>query len=153
MKKTIVFLATITLLAATAHAADEFVADELLVGFQPGTRGAQANGVRNGLGATKVKAWPEINAEHWHLPPGLAVEQAIRALAANPNVLYAEPNYIVHATDFPNDQRLPELWGLYNFGQTGGTPDADIDAPEAWQVPPGTGSVVVGVIDSGVDYN
>ncbi|MEB3881890.1 S8 family serine peptidase, partial [Lyngbya sp. CCY1209] len=39
-----------------------------------------------------------------------------------------------------------------NTGQTGGTPDADIDAPEAWDVQTGN-DVVVGVIDTGVDYN
>jgi hypothetical protein len=154
MKKGILLLATaIVVLAAAANAADEFVADELLVAFQPGARGAQADGIRNGLRATKKKAWPEINAEHWRLPPGLGVAQAIQALSANPNVVYAEPNYIVHTSIIPNDPRLPELWGLHNIGQTGGTPDADADVLEACQLPPGTGSVVVGVIDTGVDYN
>src|SRR6266568_3069413 len=51
----------------------------------------------------------------------------------------------------PNDPRYPELWGLNNIGQTGGKPDADVDAPEAWDVQTGT-DVVVAVIDTGVDY-
>jgi hypothetical protein len=101
MRKSILLVATIVILAAVANAADEFVAGELLVGFQPGTRGAQANGVRNGLGATRIKTWTELQAEHWHLPPGLGVAQAIQALSANQNVLYAEPNYVVHASDIP----------------------------------------------------
>jgi subtilisin family serine protease len=140
---------------AAANAAEKFVEDELLVGFQPGTPGARADGIRNGLGATRIKSWSQINAEHWHLPPGLGVAQAIQALSANPNVLYAEPNYIVYAVGpatIPNDPH-GDLWGLHNIGQTGGTADADIDALEAWQLPPGNGPVVVGVIDSGVDYN
>src|SRR5262245_26505810 len=95
MKMGILLLASIMALAATANGADEFVADEVLIGFRPGARGARADGIRNGLAATKVKAWPEIDAEHWHLPPGLGVERAIKALSANPNVLYAEPNYVV----------------------------------------------------------
>jgi subtilisin family serine protease len=145
-------IATLAILTVAAHAADEFVADELLVAFQPGTRGAQADGILNGLRATRIKAWPEVGAEHWHLPPGLGVPQAIQALSANPNVLYAEPNYTLHATDVPNDPRLPEMWGLHNIAQSGGTADADIDAVEAWSVRTDANSVVVGVSDSGIDY-
>jgi hypothetical protein len=147
MKKGILLVTTLAFFAVAADAADEFVADELLIAFRPGTRGAQADGIRNGLRATRIKAWAHIQAEHWHLPPGLGVSQAIQALSANPNVAYAEPNYLVHTSVVPNDPRLPELWGLHNIGQTGGTPDADADFLEVWQLPPGAGSVVVGVID------
>jgi len=53
----------------------------------------------------------------------------------------------------PNDPSYPLLWGLNNTGQTGGTPDADIDAPEAWDIQTGNPNTVIGVIDTGVDYN
>jgi thermitase len=74
-------------------------------------------------------------------------------------VLYAEPNYIMRATDaqIPNDPRFGELYGLDNTGQSGGTPDADIDAPEGWGTaasligfPPADGGVKVGVVDTGI---
>ncbi|QXO93540.1 S8 family serine peptidase [Methanospirillum purgamenti] len=52
-----------------------------------------------------------------------------------------------------NDPYASYLWGLHNTGQTGGTADADIDAPEAWAVTKGSTSVIVGVVDTGVDYN
>ncbi|MGV8108403.1 NBR1-Ig-like domain-containing protein [Methanospirillum sp.] len=52
-----------------------------------------------------------------------------------------------------NDPYASYLWGLHNTGQTGGIVDADIDAPEAWAVTKGSTSVIVGVVDSGVDYN
>lgn len=68
-------------------------------------------------------------------------------------VSYAEPDYVVYANQrFPNDPRFGELWGMHNTGQSGGTADADIDAPEAWQTSVGT-DVIVAVIDTGVDYN
>ena len=62
----------------------------------------------------------------------------LRRLADNPNVEYAEPNYILHAIAQPNDPQLPQLWGLLNTGQTikgvAGTPGADIHAAEAWNL-------------------
>jgi subtilisin family serine protease len=53
----------------------------------------------------------------------------------------------------PDDPRFPDQWGLHNTGQTGGSADADIDAPEAWYSTTGSPSVIVAVIDSGVDIN
>lgn len=51
----------------------------------------------------------------------------------------------------PQDEPLfDEQWALHNTGQTGGTPDADIDAPTAWSVARGAGAIVA-VIDSGID--
>ena len=52
----------------------------------------------------------------------------------------------------PNDSFYSDLWGMHNTGQTGGTLDADIDAPEAWDVSTGSSSVIVAVIDTGLDY-
>lgn len=63
----------------------------------------------------------------------------------------AERDYIVFPTLVPNDAALSQLWGLHNTGQTGGLADADIDAPEAWEIGTGSRAVVVGVIDTGVD--
>ena len=51
------------------------------------------------------------------------------APANDPRVRYVEPNHIVSIAATPNDTRYNELWGMNNTGQTGGTPDADIDAP------------------------
>jgi serine protease len=81
------------------------------------------------------------------------VDAAIDELRQDPEILYAERNYIVHADATPNDPRFPELYGLDNTGQTGGTADADIDAVEAWDNSVGSSDVVVGVVDTGIDYN
>tara|TARA_R110000751_G_scaffold192931_2_gene298485 strand:+ start:177 stop:2735 length:2559 start_codon:yes stop_codon:yes gene_type:complete len=84
---------------------------------------------------------------------GISVKNALEKLRKNPAVLYAEPDYIVSAAGIPDDARFDELWGMHNTGQTGGVDDADIDAPEAWDISTGSRDVVVGVIDTGVDYS
>ena len=81
------------------------------------------------------------------------IEEALAELRGNPLVEYAEPNYIVRAVLMPNDPQFAQLWGLHNTGQTGGTPDADIDAPEAWDIHRGSSDVIIAVIDTGVAYN
>lgn len=82
------------------------------------------------------------------------IEQVLQAYASDANVVYAEPNYIYYYNDkIPDDTRFDEQWALHNTGQTGGTPDADIDAPEAWEIQTGDPSVIVGIVDSGVDLD
>ena len=58
----------------------------------------------------------------------------------------------------PNDTRFNEQWALNNTGQSGGTPDADIDAPEAWNLSTGGttalgDTIVVAIVDGGCDLN
>ncbi|MFN3840061.1 MAG: S8 family serine peptidase, partial [Cyclobacteriaceae bacterium] len=55
-------------------------------------------------------------------------------------------------TEPPNDPRFPEQWHYRNTGQTGGTPGADISLIQAWALETGNPSVVVAVIDGGIDY-
>ena len=83
---------------------------------------------------------------------------AAATLNRSATVDYAEPNFEMHALATPNDARFGELYGLNNTGQTGGLADADIDAPEAWDIYPGpsfpaTGGVKVGIVDTGIDGN
>ena len=73
-----------------------------------------------------------------------------------PGFREAEPDFIVQGSAIPNDPSFNLLYGLNNTGQTvngdPGTSDADIDAPEAWNLSTGSSNVVVGIIDSGFDY-
>lgn len=87
------------------------------------------------------------------LPRNLPVEEAVEIYAGSPDVEYAEPDYILRPSRTPNDPEFPKLYGLHNTGQSGGTPDADIDAPEAWDTTTGDADTVVAVIDEGVDIN
>ncbi len=72
--------------------------------------------------------------------------------AKDPNIVYVEPNFLVYCDDIPNDPDFNEQWDLHNTGQTGGTFDADIDAPEAWEIETGNSDVIIAIVDTGVDY-
>lgn len=52
-----------------------------------------------------------------------------------------------------DDPGFPDQWALHNTGQGGGTPGADINAPQAWEMTTGTGRSVVAIADTGVDYS
>ncbi|MEN6386955.1 MAG: S8 family peptidase, partial [Phycisphaerales bacterium] len=81
------------------------------------------------------------------LPEGVTVEQAVSQYNQSENVLYAQPNYEVHAlATIPNDTLFSQLWGMDNAS------DYDIDAPEAWDITTGSRDIVVAVIDTGIDY-
>jgi subtilisin family serine protease/subtilisin-like proprotein convertase family protein len=82
----------------------------------------------------------------------VSVDAALEELRKDPAVRYAERNHVLRTVAAPNDARFADLYGLHNTGQTGGTPDADIDALEAWSITVGSADIVVGVIDTGVDY-
>ncbi|MFA5508987.1 MAG: S8 family peptidase [Vulcanimicrobiota bacterium] len=102
---------------------------------------------------------------HLKLPEGVSVEQAMAKLADDPRVEFSAPNHIYRLDAFEqgqnpmavNDPDASKLWGLHNEGQTGGKVDADIDAPEAWQIHSGRnqaqGGPLIAVIDTGIDYN
>ena len=133
----------------------EFTADHLLVRFAAGVKGLQRSQMLNTLGGAQImreyKIVPGLCLVK--LAAGQTIAQALLTYNRTAGILYAEPDYQVKAfATIPNDARFSELWGMHNTGQTGGTPDADIDAPEAWALNTGNRQVVVAVIDTGVDY-
>src|SRR5215211_7148687 len=118
----------------------EFVPGEVIVGLEEGATQAD------------LAALNRVD-----LPPELPVGEAIQRYEASPDVEYAEPNFLIFPTRTPNDTHFSKLWGLHNTGQTiggqAGTADADVDAPEAWDITTGNQSTVVAVIDEGIDIN
>src|SRR4051812_40671238 len=86
-----------------------------------------ASSVRRGAGTQGVPP-----------PAGPAPADAAARLKRQAGVAYAEPNWRRYASAAVDDTYFPLDWGLDNTGQTvngmTGTPDADIDAPEAWDV-------------------
>jgi len=134
-----------------------YVADEVLVRLKPGVRADAFAELNAGFGARIHKKLLAPNTYVVKLKAATldAVTQAVADYQkAAALVAYAEPNYIVHAIEtVPNDTRFNELYAMRNTGQTGGTPGADIQATLAWDITRGSSSVLVGVIDTGVDYN
>src|SRR5690625_1545115 len=87
-----------------------------------------------------------------------------------PWVRFAEPDHVAqtlsHEDPIPNDPWFGELWGLQNTGQIGGRSGFDIKAVDGWlaqtrlqeargeePAPGSASSVIVAVLDTGVDYN
>ncbi|MEE2889405.1 MAG: S8 family serine peptidase, partial [Planctomycetota bacterium] len=70
-------------------------------------------------------------------------------------VAAAEPNFIHDLPEMatPNDPLFPNQWDMQNTGQTGGTIGADMKAAAAWDISTGSSSIVVAVIDEGVDVD
>jgi subtilisin family serine protease len=98
----------------------------------------------------------------YHLIPAVALsvpaegaDEAIDALERDPRVDRVEKDliYQIASGPTPDDPRYANLWGLNNSGQTGGSPDADIDAPEAWNITTDSSSSIIAVVDDGVDIN
>ncbi|HXG50532.1 MAG TPA: S8 family peptidase [candidate division Zixibacteria bacterium] len=140
--------------AQPASPAPAFVSDEVIVKFRGDADEFVKDLARFRIAGGRKKLFKYIpGLEVIRLGRGVTVQEAVEILRQDPAVAYAEPNYIVRTTSTPNDPRFADLWGLHNVGQSGGTPDADIDAPEAWNRTTGSRDVVVAVIDSGVDYN
>ena len=132
----------------------EYVPGELLVKFKPEVNETDIASLKTDLELETIKIFERIAVHHLKLPKDMAVQETVDLLRKSSLVEYAEPNYIRYLdTTIPNDPNFGDLWGLNNTGQTGGTPDADIDAPEAWDITTGDPSVVVAVIDSGMDLD
>jgi hypothetical protein len=140
----------------------EFVPGELIVGFHHGVTSADIQGwlaSQKGLHGVRAKANLKPTAFESIAPavrsvvvPANATLAMIDVLERHPLVRFAEPNYYLYADAIPNDPQFDQLWAMHNTGQTGGTADADIDGPESWDRIQDASSVVVGIIDTGVNY-
>lgn len=134
-----------------------YVPDRVLIRFVPGAAADQRAVIRRALQAQTVKQYrlvPGLEA----MQTALDVPQALAVLASNPNILYAEPDYIVQpvslpAPVIPSDEHFGLQWALYNTGQeilgVTGTAGADIDMAEVWNTSTGSGQSVIAVIDTG----
>ena len=114
---------------------------------------------------TKHKAW---GFHLWYIlevPDGTDITDAVKKYAALVGIIeLAEPVYKISLDKMPGkdttpirfewtpgDPRYAEQWHYNNTGQSGGTVDADIDLPEAWDIEKGSSNVTVAIMDEGMD--
>ncbi|MBC2695056.1 MAG: S8 family serine peptidase [Desulfobacteraceae bacterium] len=138
-------------LAIAQPGGTEYVLDDVLVKFKAEVNKEAVVSLKLKFGLETVKVLKRTKIHHLKFRSNLTVQEMIERLSRSPLVGYAVPNYIRYLNRTPNDPDYSEQWALNNTGQTGGTPDADIDAPEAWDLQTGSSSMVVAVVDSGID--
>ena len=150
----------------------EFAPDRVLVKFYPGTAASEIGKAHRQSSGKQMKIIPGIGVHVMQVPKG-SVEKKIAIYQANPNVEYAEPDLyrVLIIPDEGNDPGpfacgvvedrgyFEEQWGLNNTGQehtddplqVTGWPDADIDAPEGWDITIGDPGVKIAILDTGID--
>ncbi|PYR03389.1 MAG: hypothetical protein DMG00_26465 [Acidobacteria bacterium] len=152
-----------------------FVAGQILVKFAPGTSARAKVDTHRLSGGSPLKEVTRTGVQLVSVPAGTELATIAR-YQRNPSVLYSEPNFMrsvptlnlqaAGSDVIPGDRNFAEQWALHNTGQEFycipwilgdlcfyvGTPDADIDAPEAWAISTGSPAVTVAVIDTGIDY-
>lgn len=118
----------------------DYTAGELLVKFHSDNSNPSEKLARVGLAT--IGSFSRVGWQHVRLPPGMTVEEGITQYRSLPGVERVQPNFIYQTQATANDPRFNELYGLNK-----------IQAPVAWDTTTGSSSVVVAVIDLGVDYN
>jgi thermitase len=104
--------------------------------------------------ATVVQEFDELNWGLIEIPESNDIFPLIKDLEKNEHVIVAEPDLVGWASYNPNDPYFSDghQWALRNTSQVppGGTNDADIDAPEAWNISMGSSSQIIAILDSGI---
>jgi subtilisin family serine protease/subtilase family serine protease len=160
--------------ASAQPARGRAVAGQILVTFAPAANATARAAAHQAAGGRVVTEIAGAGVALVGVAPG-DEPAAIARYRRNPDVRAAEPNYIRSVPEpaahdggavLPRDTYFGQQWGFHNTGQEfyciawifgdlcfyQGMPDADIDAPEAWAVSTGSPTVVVAVIDTGIDY-
>jgi len=137
------------------------VPGEVIIKFKNINAPATAAASLQALGLTVRKSIPPLAMVVGKFSPERNLEEVIQACRALPNVEYVEPDYFVYSlnpdfppaqtrtsvANFPDDPQFSQQWSLHN------NDDHDIDAPEAWDITTGSEQVIVGIIDTGIEYD
>ena len=165
-------IASVTVSSSLAHAATPlFRAGEVIVKLKTNSKkskstlGSQTHALFGELGQKYAVSVTPFDTDKRYVKvvvkDNVGMQQLLADIQKSPYIEYAEPNYVLHAFGVnaitPNDQNFGLDWGLLNVGQVdkkgqAGTAGVDIGATKAWATGTGSRSVVVAVIDTGVDY-
>jgi subtilisin family serine protease len=132
--------------------------DEVLVKFKPTISDQTIKATIAAYQCKKLKRIPRINVYKIQVQTSTTLEETLFALMSNPDVEYAEPNYITYITVTPNDPLFDYQYALYNSGQDIGPPGspqgeerADIKATSTWEETKGEEEIIIAILDTGVD--
>ena len=127
---------------------EEMVATHVLVTLSEGEDPSAFLAKMGTQATTMERVTPDVPLYRVHLTAVSleALPNALDTAADQPGALAVEPDYVRQAILVPNDPKYLDgtLWGLNQ------TSDADIDAPEGWNVRSSAGAVIVAVIDTGI---
>ncbi|TVR07681.1 MAG: hypothetical protein EA401_14685 [Planctomycetota bacterium] len=135
---------------------EEMVADHILVGSQAPLSNAIRQRLHEEVRGSVVQELGDGSVWHiqFELQDSMCLPQHLATLESWDTLDYAEPDFLVYMLgNVPNDPSFNQQWSLHNTGQESGTPGADISALDAWNITTGSSSVVVGIIDTGTEYN
>ncbi|MBI5483798.1 MAG: S8 family serine peptidase, partial [Deltaproteobacteria bacterium] len=115
--------------------------DEILIKYKSGVTESRKIELHKKHGSEKIKDFKALRLHHRKLRKGMSVEEAISHYKSDPDVEYAEPNFLVYPQNTPNDPQFAQQWAL-----------STIDAQAAWDITTGNSDVVIAVLDTGIDY-
>jgi subtilisin family serine protease len=130
----------------------DYAPNALLVGFAPQKSATERDAVSAALDCKVVHRYKHIAVDLVCPLKDSDLAATAEAFVQREETSFVELNYKVDEASIPNDPLFADQWGLHNTGQGGGKPGADIHALEAWDIVTGSNVVVVGVVDSGIDY-
>ena len=115
---------------------------ELLIGFKQSTTITQRRDILKAFSLSE-KDYQEQGAINLvRVPRGQDLEKIANQLIQYKEVNYVEPNLQLKGSSIPSDSYYSKQWGAKR-----------INLPEAWDTTTGESSIVVAVVDSGVDTN
>ena len=119
----------------------DYKENELFVKFKPEVSEDTIRNTHLEVGSTVLKEYVEIKGlQLVKIPDNMSLSNALKKYMQNKDVEYAEPNYVYKKDSIPDDPYYNDLYGLTKINATG-----------AWDITTGSNSVIIAVVDSGVN--